>query len=642
MLEKISCLKDRMFIKKVDGSVLIVVIIVIAVLSTILLGTMSAVLASLNQSTSIYQKSATGYGAESAAEEFLYYFNQLLEDAKNIAYGYYYKGDGTLKDICPGRVRWLLGDESYEPGKILDDLRHGRISRDVAEDKVYEGMKAIIRDEVSRFMNDVGSDASIKVESLSLPEFKKLSDLVELYIKPHYESLTGYELDDITVNAWSGTTSGSLPDGYTIYIDVSKKRAGTSSDKEVKRALRLDVRIADDSGSSVNLILNPSPTPVPSSPLDYAIFSKGALNTNKNLTVENGSVYSGGDLTIHGGAVFNIDNLISKGEMMINQDSDSRCRDNNIVVRNIIYVEKSLKANRISPRSTNIDAKTIYVGQEMQLYGAGSYKFVQLFSDSNVKLAGPGVNMEVSALASIRGTLEVIDGATVTLKSNSAVYCNSLVVRNGSRLILENGAKLYVATTPDASTIISIQNNGGTISYSSSFSYPPTPAEIDEIRNRDYTSGLLITPLPADSVGSPQLGSTADITQTPPQIVIYGESFINDNEARLEILGRLSLPTVDFSTLQLHLISRGNITFVGGGMTILNGSIISLGNALDVNCLENPYAGLTLKYQTPSPSIQQDIENNTGIQPSQIIYTEADAVGRKTLYNILRRNIVIK
>ncbi|WP_271628596.1 taperin [Caldicellulosiruptor sp. DIB 104C] len=642
MPEKISCLKDRMFIKKVDGSVLIVVIIVIAVLSTILLGTMSAVLASLNQSTSIYQKSATGYGAESAAEEFLYYFNQLLEDAKNIAYGYYYKGDGTLKDISPGRVRWLLGDESYEPGKILDDLRHGRISRDVAEDKVYEGMKAIIRDEVSRFMNDVGSDASIKVEFLSLPEFKKLSDLVELYIKPHYESLTGYELDDITVNAWSGTTSGSLPDGYTIYIDVSKKRAGTSSDKEIKRTLRLDVGIAGNSEGSVNLILNPSPTSVPSSPLDYAIFSKGALITNKNLTVENGSVYSGGDMTIDGGAVFNIDNLISKGEMVINQDSDSRCRDNNIVVRNMIYVEKSLKANRISPRSTNIDAKTIYVGQEMQLYGAGSYKFVQLFSDSNVKLAGPGVNMEVSALASIRGTLEVIDGATVTLKSNSAVYCNSLVVRNGSRLILENGAKLYVATTPDASTIISIQNNGGTISYSSSFSYPPTPAEIDEIRNRDYTSGLLTTPLPADSVGSHQLGSTADITQTPPQIVIYGESFINDNEARIEISDRLGLPIVDFSTLQLHLISRGNITFVGGGLTILNGSIISLGNTFNINTMGNPYAGLTLKYQMPSPPIQQDIENNTGIQPSQIIYTEADAVGRKTLYNILRRNIVIK
>ncbi|WP_252864383.1 hypothetical protein [Caldicellulosiruptor bescii] len=341
MPQKFIGLKERLFVKKVNGSVLIVVIIIIAILSTVLLGTMSAVLASLNQSTSIYQKSATGYGAESAAEEFLYYFNQLLEAAKDIAYDYYYKADGTLENTSPGRVRLLLGDESYEPGKILDDLRHGRITQDVAKDKVYKGMEAIIKDEVSRFMNDVGSDASVKVESLPLMEFKKISDLVQLWIKPHYEGLTGYKFDGITVNAWSGATGSSLPDGYTIYIDVSKTRAVTSSDKEVKRTLRLDFKILGNSGSSQNIILNPSPTTVPSSPLDYAIFSKGALNTNKNLTVENGSVYSGGDLTIDGGAAFNIDNLISKGEMVINQDSDSRCRDNNINVRNIIYVEKT-------------------------------------------------------------------------------------------------------------------------------------------------------------------------------------------------------------------------------------------------------------------------------------------------------------
>ncbi len=70
----------KVFKINLNGSALIIVIIIIAILSTVLLGAMSAVLASLNQSTSIYQKSATGYGAESAAEEFLYYFNQLLED----------------------------------------------------------------------------------------------------------------------------------------------------------------------------------------------------------------------------------------------------------------------------------------------------------------------------------------------------------------------------------------------------------------------------------------------------------------------------------------------------------------------------------------------------------------------------------
>ncbi len=257
-----------------------------------------------------------------------------------------------------------MGDESYEPGKILDDLRHGRISRDVAEDKVYEGMKAIIRDEVSQFMNDVGSDASIKVEFLSLPEFKKLSDLVELYIKPHYESLTGYELDDITVNAWSGTTSGSLPDGYTIYIDVSKKRAGTSSVKKIKRTLRLDVEILATKPNGLEISVSSATTTASSifNLFDYALYTNGSFVANVNFTILGGNVHTGCDIQSHGGLQTGINNLVVMGELSLGVNSNPQVCEDNVKVNNVTYIRSNLRRTGVGDRNINLQMGITYVG----------------------------------------------------------------------------------------------------------------------------------------------------------------------------------------------------------------------------------------------------------------------------------------
>ncbi|ABP66688.1 hypothetical protein Csac_1074 [Caldicellulosiruptor saccharolyticus DSM 8903] len=638
----------KVFKINLSGSALIIVIIIIAILSTVLLGAMSAVLASLNQSTSIYQKSATGYGAESAAEEFLYYFNQLLEDAKNIAYGYYYKGDGTLKDISPGRVRWLLGDESYEPGKILDDLRHGRISRDVAEDKVYEGMKAIIRDEVSRFMNDVGSDASIKVEFLSLPEFKKLSDLVELYIKPHYESLTGYELDDITVNAWSGTTSGSLPDGYTIYIDVSKKRAGTSSDKEIKRTLRLDVEILATKPNGLESSVSSATTTAASSIFnlfDYALYTNGSFVANVNFTIIGGNVHTGGDIQSHGGLQTDINNLVVMGELSLGVNGNPQVREDNVKVSNVTYIRSNLRRTGVGDRNISLQMGITYVGGNAELYGRGRYEFDELYCDGNVIVKGStanAVDVVIKKIGVIRGALRIQDQGTVTIKSGAVVYCDSIqFLNNPTTLVIENGATIVTRMPPDYSRIV---NSGGVINVVSSVPYPPLPQILNEIRNFSFPNSTSIPSItPHDPVPPASIDSAADISKSPPQVVVIGEN-CNAGEIEVEIQNRLASMGVSPvpSPLQLHVFARNNIT-ISVGTRILNGQLIALGNTLNINSSGgSPFDGVTLIYGSPSSLIQNHVTNTTGYVPPATIYNQTNAIQNDTLYSVRRRNIIVR
>lgn len=293
-------------------------------------------------------------------------------------------------------------------------------------------MKAIIRDEVSRFMNDVGSDASIKVEFLSLPEFKKLSDLVELYIKPHYESLTGYELDDITVNAWSGTTSGSLPDGYTIYIDVSKKRAGTSSDKEIKRTLRLDVEILATKPNGLESSVSSATTTAASSIFnlfDYALYTNGSFVANVNFTIIGGNVHTGGDIQSHGGLQTDINNLVVMGELSLGVNGNPQVREDNVKVSNVTYIRSNLRRTGVGDRNISLQMGITYVGGNAELYGRGRYEFDELYCDGNVIVKGStanAVDVVIKKIGVIRGALRIQDQGTVTIKSGAVVYCDSI------------------------------------------------------------------------------------------------------------------------------------------------------------------------------------------------------------------------
>ncbi|WPX08012.1 tapirin [Anaerocellum danielii] len=632
----------------IRGSAIIVVIIIIAILSTVLLGTMSAVLASLNQSTSIYQKSATGYGAESAAEEFLYYFNQLLEAAKDIAYDYYYKADGTLKNTSPGRVRLLLGDESYEPGKILDDLRHGRITQDVAKDKVYKGMEAIIKDEVSRFMNDVGSDASVKVESLPLMEFKKLSDLVQLWIRPHYEGLTGYKFDGITVNAWSGATGSSLPDGYTIYIDVSKTRDVTSSDKEVKRTLRLDFKILASSPNSLESVISNATTTLASSIFnlfDYALYTNGNFVANVNFTIIGGNVHTGGDLQSHGGLQADINNLVVMGELSLGVNGNPQVREDNLKVNNITYVRSNLRRTGVVDRNINLQMGITYVGGNAELYGRGNYEFEEFYCDRDVIVKGSTVNtvnVTIKKTGVIRGTLRIQDQGTVTIKSGAVVYCDSIqFLNNPTRLIIESGATIVTRIPPDYSRIV---NSGGVINVVSSVPYPPLPQILNEIRNFSFPNSTSIPSItPHDPVPPASIDSAADISKSPPQVVVIGEN-CDAGEIEVEVQNRLVSMGVSPvpSPLQLHVFARNNIT-VSVGTRILNGQLIALGNTLNINSSDgNPFDGVSLIYGSPSSLIQNQVTNSTGYVPPVTISSRRDTIQSGTLYRVMRRNIIVK
>ncbi|SMR90557.1 hypothetical protein SAMN04515609_2628 [Caldicellulosiruptor bescii] len=648
MPQKFIGLKERLFVKKVNGSVLIVVIIIIAILSTVLLGTMSAVLASLNQSTSIYQKSATGYGAESAAEEFLYYFNQLLEAAKDIAYDYYYKADGTLENTSPGRVRLLLGDESYEPGKILDDLRHGRITQDVAKDKVYKGMEAIIKDEVSRFMNDVGSDASVKVESLPLMEFKKISDLVQLWIKPHYEGLTGYKFDGITVNAWSGATGSSLPDGYTIYIDVSKTRAVTSSDKEVKRTLRLDFKILSSSPNSLESVISIGTTTLASSIFnlfDYALYTNGNFVANVNFTIIGGNVHTGGDLQSHGGLQTDINNIVVMGELSLGVNGNPQVREDNVKVNNVTYIRSNLRRTGVGDRNISLQMGITYVGGNAELYGRGRYEFDELYCDGDVIVKGSianAVDVVIKKIGVIRGALRIQDQGTVTIKSGAVVYCDSIqFLNNPTTLVIENGATIVTRMPPDYSRIV---NSGGIINVAPSIPYPPLPQIISDIRNFNFPNSTSIPSItPHDSVPPASIDSAADISKSPPQVVVIGEN-CDAGEIEVEVRNRLASMGVSPvpSPLQLHVFARNNIT-ISVGTRILNGQLIALGNTLNINSSGgSPFDGVILIYGSPSSLIQNQVTNSTGYVPPVTISSRRDTIQSGTLYRVVRRSIVVK
>jgi len=621
---------------KVKGSALIVVIIIIAVLSIVLLGTISSVLASLNQSTAIYQKSTTGYAAESGAEEFLYYFNLLLEDAKDIAYDYYYDENGNLKNTTNSRVTSLLGSD-FEPGNIKSALQRGIIIIDVAKDRVIEGMRALIKDEVYKFVSNIGSNASVYIQTAQM-SINKLDDL-EKVIEQQFMANSDYKIESIRVEPW--TTPN--PDGYTVYISTFKEKQNMVGVKETTKKLRIDFEIGRIDRNSIEVNTTSSTSTVSTSPLDYAIFSKGALMTNKNLTIQGGSVYSGGSTTIDGGADFDIINLIVKGELIINQDDNPLCRNNNLNINNILFVANAFKTNTSDTRMTNISAKTAYFGGTVDLNGRGNYNFEQIFAERAFTMSGGNVDLSLKGVGYFKDTLAVQNDAVFKLERGAKLYCNRLSVRNGSaKIILDQGAELYIATSLDLNTRNRIQINGGSYIENYNFSYPPLPNDIELIKNTDFSEGITMEPLPNDPVGSEDLGSTADTSVSPPQIVIYGESQINQNQAEDEIRARLNLSSIDFSTLSMFLISRGNITFSGSGLTNLNGAIISLGSTFNINTGSNPYAGLKLVYNNPSSAIEQNIESSTGIKPSQLIFTEDNAQLSNVLYRIRRRTFISK
>lgn len=194
---------------------------------------------------------------------------------------------------------------------------------------------------------------------------------------------------------------------------------------------------------------------------------------------------------------------------------------------------------------------------------------------------------------------------------------------------------------PDYSRIV---NSGGVINVVSSVPYPPLPQILNEIRNFSFPNSTSIPSItPHDPVPPASIDSAADISKSPPQVVVIGEN-CNAGEIEVEIQNRLASMGVSPvpSPLQLHVFARNNIT-ISVGTRILNGQLIALGNTLNINSSGgSPFDGVTLIYGSPSSLIQNQVTNTTGYVPPATIYNQTNAIQNDTLYSVRRRNIIVR
>lgn len=120
-------------------------------------------------------------------------------------------------------------------------------------------------------------------------------------------------------------------------------------------------------------------------------------------------------------------------------------------------------------------------------------------------------------------------------------------MNNPTTLVIENGATIVTRMPPDYSRIV---NSGGVINVVSSVPYPPLPQILNEIRNFSFPNSTSIPSItPHDPVPPASIDSAADISKSPPQVVVIGEN-CNAGEIEVEIQNRLA--SMGVSPVQVH------------------------------------------------------------------------------------------
>ncbi|AEM74115.1 hypothetical protein [Caldicellulosiruptor acetigenus] len=621
----------KIFCTNYKGSVLIVVIIIIAILAAVLLSTISVVLASLNHSTNIYAKTSTTYGGESLTEAYLYYFNQICEDAREAAYSYYFDGSGNFKSTyIGGKV-----SPQNEPKRIWDDLTAGHITQDEAKDRILSGMREIIVSEVNNFMNGLPSSISFKVSPSSPITINKLDDLKN-YILKELKDISNFGVGSFTVSSWS---AGDVK-GYTVEFEVYKEQnTGTSPAKDTVRNMRIDIAVNKGVMPDIGTLNPTSSTSSWNDLFEYAVYSRGSFLPNYKFTVRGGSIYSGERIQTQGEfKAIGVNNLICKGpEVIVNGGGNS------IEIKEIMYIQNKLVFNGAPNTNPNtLNANKIYIGLGgMELNGYGYYKANEIYSDGEVQVKNYG-NFEIGSIGIVK-KLTVTDNGITTIKSGATLYCDQLEVRNNGRVFIEAGATLVTrAISISGGTI----EGPGTRQVNPSATFPSYPPFIDDIKNFDFDSRMTVTTLPADPVGATTLGSVYDKSATPWEIVVYGESGINDSELITEVNSKLgSFP----SNVRLYLASKGNITFSNPtslplynpttGRLVIEGAIITLGSTFNINISG---AGIELIYKRAGSTIESNITSTLNYIPPPRSYSSSSAQTVNTMYQVKRRGMIIK
>lgn len=412
--------------------------------------------------------------------------------------------------------------------------------------------------------------------------------------------------------------------------------------------MRLDVEILATKPNGLESSVSSATTTAASSVFnlfDYALYTNGSFVANVNFTIIGGNIHTGGDIQSHGGLQTDINNLVVMGELSLGVNGNPQVREDNVKVNNVTYIRSNLRRTGVGDRNISLQMGITYVGGNAELYGRGRYEFDELYCDGNVIVKGStanAVDVVIKKIGVIRGALRIQDQGTVTIKSGAVVYCDSIqFLNNPTTLVIENGATIVTRMPPDYSRIV---NSGGVINVVSSVPYPPLPQILNEIRNFSFPNSTSIPSItPHDPVPPASIDSAADISKSPPQVVVIGEN-CNAGEIEVEIQNRLASMGVSPvpSPLQLHVFARNNIT-ISVGTRILNGQLIALGNTLNINSSGgSPFDGVTLIYGSPSSLIQNQVTNTTGYVPPATIYNQTNAIQNDTLYSVRRRNIIVR
>ncbi len=629
--------------KKLKGTIMITVVIIISTLSLLILTITSAVVGSYKKSVDILEKRDTSYAAEAYGETFMYYINRVAELALNYAVNYYFTQEGTLKHDVPGQVSLLLSPD-YEPGNIFMNYINKVISKNQAWDMIKTGIEILLKDQCYKFFSDAGSFIGLTVNAGG-PIYINRVSLLENYIKVLLQGKVSSRLESIQVEDWKLNPSNVLPDGYTFYITSTESSTGES---KVKRVLRIDCEISFDKNNfdSGNILsLN---SPVANSIFDilnYALYTNGSFIANYNFAINGGNLFTGGNFTSHGGLQLNIENMVVKNNFHLGTTSNPLIFNDTITVRGITYIERNFERSGRTRKQLSLDMNKVFIGGNAYIKGKGEYIFKELFVKGNVELDGDvdqEANVAIENKALVAGDIIMTSYSQIVVKSGAELVCRNLYVMNSNnKIILENNSKLIVKSISNLSVV---ENRGGILSITNLDPSFDLPLVFKELENFKFLSAADLPPIvPDDPIVPQSIDSAVDLTVAPPKAFVVGEN-CNAGEIETELRNRFisyGISPVP-KPLGLHVFARNNIT-VSVGTDIFNGQLIALGNTLNINSSSgNPFEGVKLEYSPPTLYLREELKNLTGYSAPNLFNSRLISSSKTQLVKIKRWNMVIK
>jgi cytoskeletal protein CcmA (bactofilin family) len=479
--------------KKLKGTIMITVVIIISTLSLLILTITSAVVGSYKKSVDILEKRDTSYAAEAYGETFMYYINRVAELALNYEVNYYFTQEGTLKHDVPGQVSLLLSPD-YEPGNIFMNYINKVISKNQAWDMIKTGIEILLKDQCYKFFSDAGSFIGLTVNAGG-PIYINRVSLLENYIKVLLQGKVSSRLESIQVEDWKLNPSNVLPDGYTFYITSTESSTGES---KVKRVLRIDCEISFDKNNfdSGNMLsLN---SPVANSIFDilnYALYTNGSFIANYNFAINGGNLFTGGNFTSHGGLQLNIENMVVKNNFHLGTTSNPLIFNDTITVRGITYIERNFERSGRTRKQLSLDMNKVFIGGNAYIKGKGEYIFKELFVKGNVELDGDvdqEANVAIENKALVAGDIIMTSYSQIVVKSGAELVCRNLYVMNSNnKIILENNSKLIVKSISNLSVV---ENRGGILSITNldpSFDLPLVFKELENFKGSIINIGVV-------------------------------------------------------------------------------------------------------------------------------------------------------